>query len=99
MTTTTTEIREPRLQRRIGVVRSDRRNKTIKVETGRLVPHAKYNKYLRRRTTLHAHDEKNEARAGDTVEIIQCRPISKTKSWRLLRVVRRSHGAAEGIPE
>lgn len=77
---------------RIAVVDTDKRDKTIKVRIDRLVKHQKYGKFLRRRSVLHVHDEKNEARAGDVVEIMECRPISKTKSWRLLRVVRRAAG-------
>lgn len=77
---------------RIAVVDTDKRDKTIKVRIDRLVKHQKYGKFLRRRSVLHVHDEKNEARAGDVVEIMECRPISKTKSWRLLRVVRRAEG-------
>jgi small subunit ribosomal protein S17 len=85
--------RPPRRQTRMGVVRSDVRDKTIRVETQRLVSHAKYGKYLRRRTVIQAHDERNEARAGDTVEIVSCRPLSRTKSWRLVRIVQREAGA------
>lgn len=77
---------------RIAVVDTDKRDKTIKVRIDRLVKHQKYGKFQRRRSVLHVHDEKNEARAGDVVEIMECRPISKTKSWRLLRVVRRAEG-------
>ena len=72
-----------------GVVTSDGRDKTITVKVEYLVRHAKYRKYLRRRTVLHAHDQKNEAVVGDLVEIGQCRPMSKTKQWRLIRVVSR----------
>jgi small subunit ribosomal protein S17 len=87
----------PRRARRtkIGVVESDSRSKTIKVRIDRLLKHPKYGKYQARRGTLHAHDEKNEAKLGDQVEIAECRPISKTKSWRLVRVVRR---AGAGVP-
>lgn len=76
-------------RRRIGVVESDSRDKTIKVRIDRLQKHAKYGKYLRGKTVFHAHDEKNEAKIGDVVEIMECRPISKTKSWRFVKVVRR----------
>ena len=81
---------------RIGVVTSDKRDKTITVTVSYSVRHPKYGKYIRRRTVLHAHDEKNEAATGDKVEIVLCRPISKTKSWRLVRVLHRapSGGAA-----
>lgn len=71
----------------IGVVTSDKMNKTRRVELPRLVKHARYGKYIRRRTICHVHDENNESRTGDTVEIMETRPLSKTKAWRLLRVV------------
>jgi small subunit ribosomal protein S17 len=71
----------------IGVVTSDKMNKTRRVEIPRLVKHARYGKYIRRRTVCHVHDEANESRMGDTVEIMETRPLSKTKNWRLLRVV------------
>jgi small subunit ribosomal protein S17 len=73
--------------RQVGVVTSAKPNKTIRVEVPFLTQHPKYGKYIRRRTVLHAHDEKNEAREGDRVEVMACRPISKTKSWRLIRIV------------
>ena len=73
-----------------GVVASDKGNKTIKVVVNYQTKHEKYGKYLKRRTVLHAHDEKNEAREGDTVQIAECRPLSKTKHHRLLRVVERA---------
>ena len=75
---------------RIGVVTSDKREKTIAVTVSFNVKDPKYGKYVRRRTTLHAHDEKNEAAVGDKVEIMLCRPVSKTKSWRLLRILERA---------
>jgi len=68
---------------RTGVVQSDKADKTISVRIDRLMRHPKYGKLLKRKTVLHAHDEQNEARQGDRVEITECRPISKTKSWRL----------------
>ena len=73
-----------------GVVASDKGNKTIKVVVEYQTRHPKYGKYLKRRTVLHAHDETNDAKEGDTVEIAECRPISKTKHHRLLRVVERA---------
>lgn len=75
---------------RVGVVESDNRDKTIKVVMAYTLKHPKYGKYMRRRTKLHVHDETNEAKVGDTVEIMECRPYSKTKRWRLTRVVRAS---------
>ena len=75
-----------------GTVVSDKMDKTITVKDERLVKHPRYGKYVRRSTKYKAHDERNEARAGDKVEILFTRPQSKTKSWRLLRVVRRAGG-------
>ena len=74
----------------LGVVTSDKIAKTRRVEIPRLVRHPKYGKYLRRRTVCFVHDENNESQRGDTVEIIECRPMSKTKRWRLVRVTSRS---------
>ena len=73
--------------RKIGVVESDQRDKTRKVAISFMVRHPKYGKYIRRRTVLHVHDEQNASKVGDRVEVAECRPISKTKSWVLLRVV------------
>src|SRR5665213_693411 len=73
-----------------GVVASDKGEKTIKVIIAYQTRHPKYGKYLKRRSVLHAHDEKNEAKEGDTVELTECRPMSKTKHHRLLRIVRRA---------
>lgn len=84
-----TEARSPR-RRIVGVVTSDKAQKTITVEIGRLVRHVAYGKYLRRRTSVHAHDEDRQAKVGDRVELMECRPISKTKTWRLVRVVNRA---------
>jgi len=71
----------------VGLVTSDKMNKTRRVEIPRLVKHQRYGKYIRRRTICYVHDEKNESRVGDTVEIIETRPLSKMKSWRLVRIV------------
>jgi small subunit ribosomal protein S17 len=71
----------------VGVVTSDKMNKTRRVEIPRLVKHARYGKYIRRRTICYVHDEQNESHTGDTVEIMETRPLSKSKNWRLLRVV------------
>ena len=73
-----------------GVVASDKGDKTVKVVVNYQTRHPKYGKYLKRRTVLHAHDEKNEAREGDLVEIAECRPLSKTKHHRLLRIVQKA---------
>lgn len=74
----------------VGMVTSDKMNKTIVVSVERLERHGKYGKYVRRQTVCKAHDENNEAKPGDTVEIMATRPLSKTKRWRLVRVVQRA---------
>ena len=74
----------------IGVVTSDRMDKSRRVEIARLVRHPKYGKFIRRKTVCHVHDEANESKMGDTVEIIECPPRSKTKRWDLVRVVAKS---------
>lgn len=75
-----------------GHVTSAKMRDTIVVSQERLVQHALYKKYMRRRSKFVAHDPGNTAREGDEVEIMQTRPMSKTKNWRLVRIVRRSHG-------
>ena len=76
--------------RRVGIVESDARDKTRKVVVQWAVRHPKYGKYVRQRTVLHVHDAENESRSGDTVEVAECRPISKTKTWALVRVMRKA---------
>lgn len=76
----------------LGLVSSDKMNKTITVLVERLVLHPQYHKYVRKRSKFKAHDEKNEAKAGDWVRIVPTRPLSKTKNWRLVEIVRRSKG-------
>ena len=73
-----------------GRVASDKMNKTITVVVERVVPHPVYGKYVRRSTKLHAHDELNECRQGDLVMIQHCRPLAKTKSWKLVKVLERA---------
>lgn len=81
---------ERRIRKRmVGVVVSDKMDKTIVVVVNRLVQHPVYKKYVHRRARFKAHDEQNTARMGDKVEIIQSRPLSRTKRWRLSRVVER----------
>ena len=72
---------------RVGVVETDARDKTRKVVVRYVAKHPKYGKYVRRRTVLHAHDEGNEANVGDRVEVVPCRPMSKTKTWKLSRIM------------
>ncbi len=72
-----------------GSVLSTGMDKTITVQVVRQLKHPLYKKYIRRSTKLHAHDEQNECKEGDKVIIEECRPLSKNKSWRLVRVVGR----------
>lgn len=74
----------------VGVVTSDKGNKTRRVEIARQVQHPKYGKYIKQRTICYVHDEQNESSEGDTVEIIESLPRSKTKRWDLVRVVEKS---------
>ncbi|QKT04121.1 30S ribosomal protein S17 [Ectothiorhodospiraceae bacterium 2226] len=73
-----------------GRVISNKADKTVTVLVERRVPHPIYGKYVRRSTKLHAHDERNECGEGDLVAIEQCRPLSRTKTWRLVEVLERS---------
>lgn len=74
----------------VGRVTSDKMEKTIVVAIERKQRHPLYGKYVRRTTTLKVHDEANECAIGDTVRIVQCRPLSKGKSWRLVEVVEKA---------
>ncbi|MBN1763823.1 MAG: 30S ribosomal protein S17 [Sedimentisphaerales bacterium] len=82
---TETKRKPPKLYR--GVVASKSGDKTVKVLLNYLTRHPKYGKLLKRRTVAHVHDDANKAREGDTVDICKCRKMSKTKSWRLVRVI------------
>jgi small subunit ribosomal protein S17 len=85
-----------------GIVTSAKSQKTRRVEIPRLVKHSRYGKYVRRRTVCHVHDEGNESHLGDLVEIMESRPISKTKHWRLVRIVTKAPTgiiAIQGTPE
>ena len=75
---------------RQGVVVSDKADKTIVVRVDVARRHRRYHKILRTSTTLHVHDERNDAHAGDTVRVQECRPMSRTKRWRLLEVLERA---------
>ena len=72
---------------RIGVVTSNKMTKTITVAVERKVKHPMYGKFLKKTTKFHAHDEKNECSIGDTVKIMESRPLTKTERWRLVEVV------------
>jgi small subunit ribosomal protein S17 len=83
-----------RIIRRVGEVKTDGMTKSIVVRVERKVMHPIYKKYVKRYTTLLAHDEENEAKAGDKVEIEFTRPMSKRKRWKLVRVVVAAAGGA-----
>ena len=80
-----------------GVVISSKANKTISVQVERRVKHPKYGKFIRRSTKLAAHDEDNACREGDVVTVVETRPISKSKSWTLDRIVERVERETEGV--
>ena len=84
--TQSTETRNLRKER-IGVVTSNKMTKTITVAVERKVKHPIYGKFIKKTTSFHAHDEKNEASIGDVVRIMETRPMSKTKRWRLVEIV------------
>ena len=94
MTTSAPQTRSQQPQassrRLVGRVISNKMDKTIAVSIERVVRHPTYGKFIRRTTKLLAHDEKNEAREGDTVSITPCRPMSRHKSWKLLAIVERA---------
>ena len=77
----------------IGIVKSDKMDKTIMVEAERRIMHPRFRKHVKAYTRYKAHDENNEARVGDKVRIMETRPLSKTKRWRLVEILRRAHGA------
>ena len=83
------EIQRNKRKQRIGVVKSNLMNKTITVVVDRVSHHPVYERLIRGKTTFKAHDEKNEAKIGDTVKIEETRPISKTKRWRLVEIVKK----------
>jgi small subunit ribosomal protein S17 len=88
--TAATEAARARRRVKQGVVKSDKMDKTIVVVTETRVPHPTYKKIVRKSVRFKAHDEKNDAKAGDLVRIMETRPISKDKRWRLLEIVERA---------
>lgn len=96
--TSTTTTAEPKPTKRklrttrTGTVVSDKGDKTIVVVMDYNVKHPKYGKFLRRSVKAHVHDPSNEAKVGDQVELMKCRPVSKTKAWRLVRIVSKGVG-------
>ena len=75
---------------KVGRVVSDKADKTVTVMLERLVKHPLYGKYIKRSTKVHAHDEDNSCGEGDLVKISECRPLSKTKSWRVIEIMERA---------
>ena len=73
-----------------GIVVSDKMDKTVTVKVERKVKHPLYGKFIKRTTKLHAHDEENECRIGDTVAVKESRPLSKSKAWTLVKVIERA---------
>lgn len=84
------ENRKTLRKERIGIVSSNKMNKTIVVNTERQIEHAKYGKFIKRTKKFYAHDEKNECQIGDTVRIMETRPMSKTKRWRLVEIIEKA---------
>jgi small subunit ribosomal protein S17 len=80
---------------KVGVVVSDKADKTVVVRVDRIVRHKMYKRYVRKAATFMAHDDENQAKVGDTVEIVESRPLSARKRWRLRRIVKRGVGSAE----
>jgi len=87
MTDTIATARTARRKERRGVVVSDAMDKTVVVRVDILKPHPKYHKMMRRSIKLHAHDEANEAKVGDIVRVVETRPLSKSKHWRVAEIV------------
>ncbi|MGD0499969.1 MAG: 30S ribosomal protein S17 [Bryobacteraceae bacterium] len=84
------EERQGRKNEKVGQVVSTKMTKTIVVEVGRRVPHPLYKRIIAKRKRFYAHDEEATAKTGDVVRIVECRPLSKLKRWRLAEVVRRA---------
>lgn len=83
-------VERNRRRTKLGRVESDKMNKTIVVVTETRVPHPVYKKIVRKSVRFKAHDEQNEAAVGDTVRIMECRPLSRDKRWRLLEIVEKA---------
>jgi small subunit ribosomal protein S17 len=94
----TPEVAKKSARTLTGKVVSNKMQKTITVQVERYVPHPDYGKYQRRTTKFLAHDENNESREGDVVAIEECRPLSRHKAWRLVKVVSRAVQTGESTP-
>ena len=82
--------REANRKEKIGLVNSNKMTKTIVVSVQRQIKHPKYGKFIKRTSKFMAHDEKNESNIGDTVRIVETRPLSKNKCWRLVEIVEKA---------
>jgi small subunit ribosomal protein S17 len=92
--TTMAETVTRRRARKVGVVTSDKMDKSVVVRVDRTVKHKLYERFIKRAARFMAHDEQNQCRVGDTVEIIESRPLSTRKRWRVQRIVRRASGVS-----
>ena len=90
MAETGTGVERSARKTRVGIITSDRGDKTVVIQVERRVAHPLYGKQMKKTTRLHAHDEKNEYRVGDTVRIVETRPLSKLKRWRVSELIERS---------
>ncbi|MGD9689404.1 MAG: 30S ribosomal protein S17 [Phycisphaerales bacterium] len=88
--TTSNKKKASKVSTKVGIVESDKRDRTRQVVVPILSTHPKYGKIMRSRTVLHVHDEKNTSKSGDLVEIAPCRPMSRSKRWALVRVVKKN---------
>ena len=94
----TVETKARRRAKKVGVVTSDKMEKSVVVRVDRIVKHKLYKRYVKRTARFMAHDEQNRCKIGDTVEIIESRPLSVRKRWRVSRIVRRATSAAQPEP-
>ena len=94
-----THERHNRRKTLIGFVSSKMGDKSVKVTVPYKTPHPLYHKVINRKTVLHVHDEKNESKVGDKIEVTETRPISRLKRWRVIRIVEAAVGAATAISE
>jgi small subunit ribosomal protein S17 len=83
---------------KVGVVTSNRMDKSVIVQVDRTIMHGMYKRYIKRSATFMAHDERNECNVGDTVEIVESRPLSARKRWRVCRVVRQASETDSAVP-
>jgi small subunit ribosomal protein S17 len=85
-----TEVKRKLRKQRVGIVTSDKMNKTITISVERRVKHPIYGKFVKSTKKFKAHDENNDCKAGDVVRIMETRPLSKTKRWRLVEIIERA---------